>query len=356
VVLINTDYVVLLSHGLPEGIVAEIPIPELSPLMNGYIVAVYGTANHPALQPLLIVGYPYRFNNQVAGAALVGISMAELENAFSGVNRTITIALAITALLTSILIYISNRAISKPLRQANLMAETLQEQERIRSSFIANISHDIRSPLTSMRGFLTAIQDGTVSPKQQPYYLNIILDESERLIKLSNDLINLQQIQDAELKLEKTTFDINDLIRKTILGFEARALEKRLMITSKFAHPSDIVLADEDKIRRCLYNLIDNAVKFTDENGEIIIETSVKQDKVLISVSDNGIGIPSEEQNKIFDRFYKSDSSRGEDKLGSGLGLYIVKSFLRAHGENISVESMWKTGTLFTFTLPLAVE
>lgn len=389
VVLINTDYTVLLAHGLPYGVVAEIPLPELAPLMQGQVVTVYGTANHPALEPLLLVGYPYRFNNQVAGAALVGISMVELENTISGMYRITLVALAIAGIFAFILIYFSSQTISRPLRQINefakviaegdfheripvkrnnkdeigqlatrfnLMAESLQEQERIRRDFIANISHDIRSPLTSMRGFLTAIQDGTVSIEQQPYYLNIILDESERLIKLSNDIIDINHIQDAEIKLEKSNFDINDLIRKTILGFEARALEKRLMITSRFAHPVDFVFADESKIQRCLYNLIDNAVKFTDEDGEITIETSVESGKVLLSVSDNGRGISAKEQKNIFDRFYKSDLSRGEDKMGSGLGLSIVKAFIRAHGENISVSSEIGKGSLFIFSLPQVVD
>ena len=387
VILLNTDYTVLLAHGLPDGVVAEIPFPELAPLMEGHAVTVYGTANHPALEPLLIVGYPYWFNNQVAGAALVGISMAGLEDTISAMYQVMLLALLITGAFASILIYMSSRAISRPLMQINqaatviaagdfdkripikfhnskneigqlaarfnLMAEGLQEQERIRRRFLANISHDIRSPLTSMRGFLTAIQDGTAPPTQHDYYINIVLDESERLIKLSNDILDTHQIQDSEIQLERSNFDINNVIRETILGFEGRALAKRLMITSHFAHPIDIVHADENKIRRCLYNLIDNAVKFTQEGGEIVVETSVNAEKVLLSVRDNGLGIPPEEQKHIFDRFYKGDPSRGEDKTGNGLGLSIVKSFVRAHGERITVQSTPGEGSLFTFTLDL---
>ena len=385
VILINTDFSVLLAHGLPEGVVAEIPLPELAPLMNGNSVVVYGTASHPALEPLLVVGYPYWFNNQVAGAALVGVSMAELELAINEMYRITLVALGIAGVFASVLIYMSSRAISRPLRQINaaakvisegdfneripvkqnskdeigqlsarfnLMAESLQEQEKIRRSFIANLSHDIRSPLTSMRGFITAIQDGTVPPEQHHYYLNIILEESERLLKLSNNILDIHEIQDSEITLQKSNFDINHVIRKTILGFEARALEKRIMITSQFAHPSDIVVADEDKIRRVLHNLIDNALKFTKNEGQITIETSVELSKVKITVSDNGKGIKPEEIKRIFDRFYKGDTSRSEDKMGSGLGLSIAKSFIHAHGENIFVESVDNIGSSFSFSLP----
>ena len=376
---------VILAHGLPVGAVAEIEdASELAPVMNGQIVVVFGTANHPALQPLLFVAYPFWINNEVAGAALVGFSMAELEAAIFEMFRNTMIALGITAAFAFLLIYVSSRAISQPLRQINeaasiiaggdldkripvrgkdevaqlatqfnRMAESLQDQERVRHSFIANLSHDMRSPLTSMRGFVMAIKDGIVTPEEQPYYLGIILDESERLIKLSNDILDIHRIQYAGLVLEKTAFDINDLIRKTILGFSRHALDKRLMITSHFAHPEDMVEADEAKIRRSLYNLIDNAVKFTPEGGEITVETTATKEKVTISIRDNGRGMTEDEKKHIFERFYKGDPSRGEDKAGSGLGLSITKAFIRAHGESLTVESSPESGSVFTFTLPL---
>ncbi|MCL1842740.1 MAG: HAMP domain-containing histidine kinase [Defluviitaleaceae bacterium] len=382
VVILDSGFNIFVSHGLPVGADARIYEEELAPVMSGETVTVFGTSENPALQPLLVVGYPFWLGGEVAGAALVGFSMAELEDAIAEMYRVTLIALGVAAVFAGVLIYISSRAISRPLRQINeaanviaggefdkripvrgrdevsrlatqfnKMAESLLEQDRIRNTFITNLSHDIRSPLTSMRGFLTAIADGTVSPDEQPYYLGIILDESERLIKLSNDLLDIHRIQDMEVTLEKSVFDINDLIRKTIPGFSRRAMEKRLMFTSRFAHPVDMVEADEDKIRRALYNLIDNAVKFTQEGCEIIIETTTTKNKVSVSVSDNGRGMTSEELKYIYERFYKGDPSRGEDKMGSGLGLSIVKAFIRAHGEQLTVESTPEKGSVFTFTL-----
>jgi signal transduction histidine kinase len=383
VIILDSNFNVLLNYGLPAGADARFYEAELAPVMVGESAAIFGTSNHPALQPLLLVAEPFWIRGEVAGAALVGVSMAELEAAVLEMYRIILIAMGVSAVLAFVLHFFSSRAISRPLRQINeaagviaggdfdkritvrgndevsrlafqfnKMAESLQEQDRIRNAFISNLSHDIRSPLTSMRGFLTAIADGTVGAEEQPYYLGIILDESERLIKLSNDILDIQQA--GEVTLQKSVFDINDLIRKTILGFSRRALEKRLMITSRFEHTVDMVEADENQIRRVLYNLIDNAVKFTQEDGEIVVETTVKT-TVTVSVSDNGRGMTAEEQKYIFDRFYKGDISRGEDKMGSGLGLSIVKAFIRAHGETIEVESSIEKGSVFTFTLPKAV-
>ena len=381
VMIIDDNFGVRAHHGF-EG---ELPdITGLEPLMYGEIVAVFGTADAPAFAPLLVVGYPFWFDGQILGAALVGFSMEELESAISDMYRIMLIALAGIGVFALVLIYISSRAISHPLRQVNeaasiiaggdfdkrlpvrskdeigqlakefnRMAESLQQQERIRREFIANLSHDMRSPLTSMRGFLTAINDGTISPEQQPHYLNIVMGESERLIKLSNNILDIHRIQDAEVELTKTEFDINDLIRKTILGFQQRALDKRIMITSHFAHPSDIVFADEEKIGRVMYNLIDNALKFTPEEGEITVETTANAatGKITISVADTGRGMTEEEQKRVFDRFYKGDQSRNEDKMGSGLGLSIVKEFVRAHGELVTVESEVGVGSVFGFML-----
>jgi signal transduction histidine kinase len=386
VMIINHGFEVWVGYGFGEVVAALPNVTELAPLMDGEVVAVVGATDNPAFAPLVVVGYPFWFGGDVAGAALVGFSMAELEAAIAGMYRITLIALAGTAVFAIILIYISSQAISRPLRQMNeaasviaggdfekrlpirskdevgqlatefnRMAESLQEQERIRREFIANLSHDMRSPLTSMRGFLTALSDGTIPPEQQPHYLNIIMDESERLIKLSNNILDIHRIQDAEMGLVKTEFDVNELIRHTILGFQQRALEKRIMIASHFAHPQDMVLADEDKVRRVMYNLLDNAIKFTPEGGEITVETTVKAatGKVTIAVADTGQGMTEEEQKRVFDRFYKGDPSRNVDKMGSGLGLSIVKEFVRAHGETVQLTSEPGKGSVFTFALEL---
>jgi len=379
--LVLEDYIAI-SWGMDD---ISIPASYIEAVMDGETVILSGSFNITNQESILIAGHPIIIGNRVVGAALVSISMAELEGAITGMHQTTLISLAVAVLFGSILIYMSSRAITRPLRQMNeaagviaggvfekripihskdevgqlatqfnTMAESLHVQENIRRSFIANLSHDIRSPLTSILGFMKAIQDGTVSPTQQPYYVEIVLDETERLIKLSNDLLDIHRLQDAELELTKTSFDINKLIRKTIMGFEQRATDKKITVSSRFAHEIDIVLADEDKIQRCLHNLIDNAIKFTPEVGQITVETTVTGKKVTVSITDNGRGMDIEEQKHVFDRFFKGDTSRNEDKRGSGLGLSIAQEFIRAHGETITLESAPKKGSTFQFTLAVA--
>jgi len=385
VVIMDRYFAIELEYGF-DGLLAELYIPELAPVMEGEIVAIFGVTNQPGNPPLLIVGYPFWFGDEVGGAALVGHSMADLENAIDAMYRITRIALVAIGVFAFVLIYISSKAISHPLRQMsdaagiiaggdlekrlpirskdeigqlagqfNKMAESLQEQDRIRRAFIANLSHDMRSPLTSIRGFLTAIHDGTIPQEKQPHYLNIIQDETERLIKLSNNILDIHLIQDSGITLQKSQFDINELLRYTILGFQQRAIDKQIMITSHFANLSDVVFADEDKMRRVIYNLIDNALKFTPAGGEITVETTIvaNDNKITISVADNGRGMTEEEQKHAFDRFYKGDPSRNKDKFGSGLGLSIVKEFVRAHGSIIAVESEVGKGTKFILSLEL---
>ena len=395
ILLINTEYQVLFAHGQLEGIEqidqAEIPIAALSPLMQGERVTLHATASYPTYAPLLVVGYPYRLGDQIVGAVLISTSLSELESAIADMYRITVIALGITGIFAFGLIYLSSRAISRPLRQINeaasiiaggdlaqripvytkdevgqlaiqfnRMAESLQDQERIRSEFIANLSHDIRSPLTSMRGFLYALIDGTVPQEEQGYYIGIIIEESERLIKLSNDILEIHRIQASKLTLDITAVDINDLIRKTVLGFKQRATDKSIIITSNFASPAPTLYADDDKIRRCLYNLIDNAIKFTQDGGEISVETTLlpalpgEPEKIQISISDNGRGMSEAECKHVFDRFYKGDASRGEDKMGSGLGLSIVQGIVQAHGGSIAVISTQCEGSVFTLQLPVS--
>jgi signal transduction histidine kinase len=246
----------------------------------------------------------------------------------------------------------SSDEIGQLAKSFNLMAESLQKQETQRRNFIANVSHDLRSPLTSMRGFLTAILDGTIPARRQDRYLKIILEETDRLSKLANDILDISRLEKTELYL--SSFDANALIKKIAVQFETRIVEKRIALNVVFEDDACPVRADLEKVQRVVHNLLDNAVKFTNEEGWIKIETSIKHNKAYVSVADNGIGISGEEQRNVFDRFYKVDASRGQDKKGSGLGLSIVKEFVKAHGESVNIKSEKGVGTEIVFTLTLA--
>ncbi len=236
----------------------------------------------------------------------------------------------------------------------NYMADKLNTIEEKQRNFISNVSHDFRSPLTSIRGYIDAILDGTIPPELQEKYLKIILFETERLTKLTESLLELNKYEGRTFALEKTDFDINGIIQKTSDTFEGTCEEKHLQIELNFASDVLRVHADMGKIQQVLYNLIDNAIKFSHMDSKITVETNAKNGKAYISVKDYGIGIPRDSITKIWERFYKTDLSRGRDKRGTGLGLSIVKEIILAHEENINVISTEGVGTEFIFTLTLA--
>ncbi|TCK89036.1 signal transduction histidine kinase [Natranaerovirga hydrolytica] len=233
----------------------------------------------------------------------------------------------------------------------NNMAYELSKIEEFRRSFIANISHDFRSPLTSIKGYVGAILDGTISYESQDKYLNIVLTETDRLNKLTSDILFLTRMETSGLELHYITFDIHKIIREVTALFEQKCLAKNITITLMLDNVELYVFADIDRVKQVIYNLFDNAIKFSDENSVIIIETTELHSKVYTSIKDFGQGIPQKDLKYIWDRFYKSDPSRGKDKKGTGLGLSIVKEIVKAHDENIKVFSTEGVGSEFVFTL-----
>lgn len=236
----------------------------------------------------------------------------------------------------------------------NYMSSELNKMEEYQKSFIANISHDFRSPLTSIKGYLEAILDGTIPPELQNKYLNIVISETKRLNKLTEGMLTLNSL-DSKGFLARSNFDINRVIKDTAATFEGICNSKDIVLDLTFTNDVQMVYADLGKIQQVLYNLIDNAIKFSHDDSVIYIQTFLKYEKVFVSVKDTGIGIPKNSIKKIWDRFYKTDISRGKDKKGTGLGLSIVKEIIQAHGENIDVISTAGVGSEFIFTLPKAV-
>lgn len=248
----------------------------------------------------------------------------------------------------------SNDEIGYLAKTMNYMATELDTLEDEQRKFISNVSHDFRSPLTSIKGYIEAMIDGTIPPEMQEKYLNIILFETERLNKLTQSILDLNKMGHQGMMLDICEFDINHMIRTTIQTFEGTCQKKGLSFDLYLTEQQLFVKGDTGKIQQVLYNLIDNATKFSHNNTAIVIETNIKNEKVLISVKDSGIGIPSDSVKKIWERFYKTDLSRGKDKKGTGLGLAIVREIVQAHNENINVISTEGVGTEFIFTLPLS--
>lgn len=234
------------------------------------------------------------------------------------------------------------------------MASEIARSEDNQKKFVANVSHDFRSPLTSIRGYLEAMIDGTIPQELYDKYLHIVLNETDRLTKLTNGLLQLNNLNTKGMSLERTNYDMNRVIRDTVATFEGTCEKKQIRISLILVGETMYVFADKSKIQQVLYNLLDNAIKFSHTNSTITIETSEKKKKLFVSVKDTGIGIPKDSLNLIFDRFYKTDLSRGKDKKGTGLGLSITKEIIHSHEENINVISTEGVGTEFIFTLPLS--
>lgn len=234
------------------------------------------------------------------------------------------------------------------------MASEIARSEDDQKKFVANVSHDFRSPLTSIRGYLDAMLDGTIPPEMHEKYLKIVLNETDRLTKLTNSLLTLNNLNTKGILLDKSTFDINKIIRNTAAAFEGICKDKTIAIELILSGDELYVNADIGKIQQVLYNLLDNAIKFSHQDSIIKLETTEKHNKVFISVKDSGIGIPKDDLKLIWDRFYKSDLSRGKDKKGTGLGLSITKEIINSHGEHINVISTEGIGSEFIFSLPVA--
>ena len=231
------------------------------------------------------------------------------------------------------------------------MASEIARSEENQKKIVANVSHDFRSPLTSIRGYLEAMIDGTIPCEAHEKYLGIVLNETQRLTKLTNNLLSLNSLNSNGMFLEKNDFDINQVIKNTAASFEGTCIRKMIAIELILTGEVMFVNADITKIQQVLYNLLDNAIKFSHRDSVIKIETTEKHSKIFVSIKDSGIGIPKESLKMIWDRFYKTDQSRGKDKKGTGLGLSITKEIIHAHGENINVVSTEGVGTEFIFSL-----
>lgn len=231
------------------------------------------------------------------------------------------------------------------------MASELSKLDEYRRAFISNISHDFRSPLTSIKGYIEAILDGTIPPEKQERYLKIVVDETKHLSKLTASLLELNDFDSYGIWLMYKEFDVVDLVRIALNTFEGKCSDKGITLVLNNHTENSVVNADKTKIQQVIYNLIDNAIKFTPSGKSIYVTLTERNDKIFISVKDEGCGIPAESLSKIWVRFYKADVSRGKDKQGTGLGLAITKEIIKAHNENINVVSTEGVGSEFTFSL-----
>jgi len=236
----------------------------------------------------------------------------------------------------------------------NNMASSLQKSEYQRQEFVANVSHELKTPMTTISGFVDGILDGTIPPEKQEYYMRLVSDETKRLSRLVRSMLDISKLQDQEGIPEerKTRFDLTETAGQVLISFEQKILEKELQVQVDMPDHPVFTRADADAITQVVYNLVDNAVKFCQQAGTLGLKIRAAGTKVYFTVCNSGQTIPPEELPLVFDRFHKLDKSRSRSREGWGLGLYIVRTLISSHGENISVSS--QNGlTEFTFTLPL---
>jgi len=234
----------------------------------------------------------------------------------------------------------------------NKMAAELGQMENMRQEFISNVSHEIQTPLTSIRGFAQLLQNDQLTLQEKHHYLQIIESESKRLSRLTEDLLKLASLESDQLKFEPRPYALEKQLRSLVLICEPQWAEKKLQMDLDLEKVT--INADEDLLSQVWLNLLNNAIKFTPAGGSIQLRLRAEEDKALFCIQDSGIGIAPEDQIHIFERFYKADKSRTRSQGGSGLGLAIVKTIVDLHGGEIDVESTVEKGTTFTISLPLA--
>lgn len=248
---------------------------------------------------------------------------------------------------------VGNDEIATLSEEFNKMSASLATLESTRRSFVANVSHELKTPMQTIGGFVDGILDGTISDEKREHYLRIISDEVKRLSRLVTGMLNMSKLEAGEMPINYRQFDISDLICRTFLSFEKKIEDNNIEIEGFDKFTPITVMADEDLITQVVYNIADNAVKFTPDNGKINVKAVSDGKEVYVSIRNSGQGISKEEIEKIFERFYKIDKSRSYDVKGAGLGLYIVKNIIKLHGGEIKAFSDEQSYTEFAFHIPI---
>ncbi len=344
----------------------------------GRLANIYDTNQYTAVVPMVK-------HNQVMGYVLVSSPADDLQiYVWDNLRISMLSGLAVMTVMFVVLYVITYRMV-RPLRQMavatrqfsrgdfssrihvsgkdevaelatalNGMAVTLSSEEEMRRSFVANVSHELKTPMTSIAGFIDGILDGTIPPEKQEYYLRIVTDEVKRLSRLVHAMLNLSRIDSGKLQLHPVTFDITETVCTSLLTFEQAIDSKAITVEGLEDCPPAMVSGDYDLMQQVVYNLLENAVKFTNAGGTITVHIQPSGTHTTVSIRNTGAGIPATELPHIFERFYKSDRSRGLDKTGTGLGLYLVKSIINLHSGEITVSSVENEYCEFRFRLPSA--
>lgn len=357
---------------------ALVPQVEKGYFTTGTLEGLFHTRRYTAAAPVQVKGY-------TLGYIFISSPATTVVQTFRSNWQVYLLSTMITLTLAFIVTYWLTYRIVKPLRQMaaatrrfaqgdfsarlsvygkdevaeladslNHMAVSLSSLETMRRNFIASVSHELKTPMTTITGFVDGILDGTIPEEKQRHYMKIVSDEVKRLSRLVRSMLDLTRIDAGELKLNRGRVNLTELVGSVLVSSEQRIEKKRLRITGLEDCEDFVFLGDHDLMGQVLYNLLDNAIKFTNEGGTIDIRLSRKNARIYCAIRNTGDGIPPEEMPQIFERFYKSDRSRSLDKNGMGLGLYIVKTVINLHQGEITVRSVAGEYTEFSFWVPAA--
>ena len=368
---------------------SQIPRSFMNEINNGIELSVFNNLEGILDTPHVISATPvYLRNNYVCGTVIVCCDVGSISDFAEVLIKTVAISSLWVMLAALIAIFFISERIISPLRvmsQAaksfakgefsvrvpvvgndevaqlasafNNMAQNLENLDEMRNNFMSSVSHDMRTPMTTISGFIDCILSGAIPPEKHEYYLKIIRDEVLRLSRLVASLLDISRIQAGDRKFVMEPFDICEMGRQVLISFEQKIDKKRLEVEFNCDADNMFVTGDHDAIYQIFYNITDNAVKFANEGGLLKLSlTAIENKKVKVSVYNEGDGIPYDDQPYIFERFYKSDRSRGKDKTGVGLGMFIAKTIIEAHKEVIALESEPGKYCEFYFTLPVTPE
>lgn len=369
---------VVIDDNLLEGIAPDNTqfLYDTQKVIGGTVVTTWVPVKHS-----LIVGAPLTIRGRTF-AIFADVPMIQTEDTIARISVIIFVALLFSGCLALIFIYVVTYRISEEIalithaasrissgefdrkikstgaveltelaEAFNKMGDDLKKQEEMRRNFVSSFSHDIRTPLTTIKGYSSGILDGTIDKEKQDKYLSVVISECDRLLLMVNNLLDLAKIESGEFPLMMTDFDLSAMIVNVLDSFEQVIMNKNLKLEIDLAGDKVFAHGDISGMQRVVYNLIDNATKFVDENGTLTVKTELRDDKFFVGIGNTGVVLDEESRKKIWNRFEKLDASRGLEKRSSGLGLPIVKEIIRAHNERIDVYSNEEIGVVFIFTV-----
>ena len=348
----------------------------------GLVQGLYEESRYVVGMPILSTNAP-----QPVGLVIVSTPVTEALSLLDKLSDTYLLVSILVVLISVIVITVMARKQSSPLRDMakaasdfghghldarvsvdesspqevqelalafNNMASSLQKSEYQRQEFVANVSHELKTPMTTISGYVDGMLDGTIPPERHDHYMTLVSQETKRLSRLVRSMLDISRMQDQKIipPEQLSRFDLCECIGQVLITFEQKIVSKNLNIEVSFPEHTVYTWASQDAITQVVYNLVDNAVKFCPEGGSLTLSVHSSGNKLYITVGNDGNTIPAEELPLVFDRFHKLDKSRTRNQDGWGLGLYIVKTLICRHGEDISVTSQ-NERTEFTFTLPL---